>query len=184
MLNKSIFISESRLNDSFLTRKCLESLNNINATINTSELSKIKHLLEVLNKVKELKDINYVIFSCDIFYIKKNAEEWNQLETYLLNNNKDMYFFRLPNSSFLNSDFFIIKNNKNINLTIKFFKEVLQQYQHPNLINELKNKINYGVIPPEYVVFGNTIYNKDKCLIHYSESVEQIDRMESELLSE
>ena len=37
-----------------------------------------------------------------------------------------------------------------------------------SIINILKSKINYDFIPNDYVVFGTTIYNSNKSLLHHA----------------
>jgi tRNA uridine 5-carbamoylmethylation protein Kti12 len=78
----------------------------------------------------------------------------------------------------VNSGFFIIKNNDNITNIINFFIEVLQTidttekvkmpYGDQSIINNLKNIINYGFIPNDYVVFATHIFNINKSLFHHA----------------
>ena len=148
--------------------------------------NKINHLINVLNKYDSLSDIKYFIFSdCDIIYIKNNINEWYNLEEIILNNNKDIYFMKEGSTNQVNSGFFIIKNNNNIKNIINFFMEVLQIFDKTckskmpfgdqSIINNLKNKLNYGFIPNDYVIFGAVIYNKNKSLLHHAVCCETID---------
>ena len=148
--------------------------------------NKIKHLINVLNNYDSLNDIQYFIFTdCDIIYIKQNINEWYNLRKYIVNQNKDIYFMRENVSDDINSGFFIIKNNSNIKNIINFFIEVLHTFDitekkdmpfgDQSIINKLKYKINYGFIPNEYVIFGTTIYNKDKSLFHHAVCCTDID---------
>jgi len=145
MLYNSLFICYSTPNYSKLTNIFLESLNNLNIkNINhiidnpPSDLlkktgfqtnlwyycvkNKINHLINVLNKYDTLTHTQYFIFTdCDIIYIKKNINEWNNLEKDIINENKDIYFMRENTSNDVNSGFFIIKNNNNIKDIINFF---------------------------------------------------------------
>jgi len=201
MLDKSLFICYSTPNYSKLTNLCLNSLHDINVNnINhmtddttimfektgfQTELwyycvrNKINHLINVIKNYDDLKNIQYFIFNdCDVIYIKKNINEWYNLENYIQNENKDIHFMREGTSNDVNSGFFIIKNNNNIKKIIHFFVEVLKtiditkKEQMPlgdqSIINNLKNKINYGFIPNDYVVFGTSIYNSNKSLFHHA----------------
>ena len=201
MLDKSLFICYSTPNYSKLTNLCLNSLHEINVNnINhmkdnisilfektgfRTELwyycirNKINHLINVLKNYDGLNNIKYFIFTdCDIIYIKKNINEWYNLENYIQNENKDVYFMREGETNNVNSGFFIIKNNGNITNIINFFVEILQTidttekvkmpFGDQSIINNLKSKINYGFIPNDYVVFGTNIYNSNKSLFHHA----------------
>jgi Nucleotide-diphospho-sugar transferase len=208
MLEKSLFICYSTPNYSKLTNIFLNSLhdikvNNINhMTDDVSNLfentgfqtdlwyycvrNKINHLIHVLQGYDDLKNIKYFIFTdCDIIYIKKNTNEWYNLENYIQNENNDIHFMRENITNDVNSGFFIIKNNNNIKNIINFFIEVLQTFdmtqkeQMPfgdqSIINNLKGKINYGFIPNDYVVFGSCIYNRNKSLFHHAVCCNDVD---------
>ena len=209
MLDKSLFICYSTPNYSKLTNMCLDSLRDINVNnINhmTDDVSfentgfqtelwyycvrnKINHLINVLQDYDSndsLKNIKYFIFTdCDIIYIKKNINEWYNLENYIQNENKDIHFMRESTLNSVNSGFFIIENNNNIKNIIIFFVEVLKiiditkKSQMPfgdqSIINKLKNKINYGFIPNDYIVFGTTIYNSNKSLLHHAVGCRDVD---------
>jgi hypothetical protein len=150
-------------------------------------LSKIKHLIDTLEKEKE-KNINnsyeyYVFSDCDIFYMKQNKQEWDNLESYIINTENQIYFMQDEGFDNVNSGFFVIKKNY-IEEAIAFFKEVYitmgitkksdMQFGDQTIINNLKHKINYGLIPNEYVIYGKTIYNKKKALFHHAVSVGSI----------
>jgi hypothetical protein len=148
--------------------------------------NKINHLINVLKNYDGLNNIKYFIFTdCDIIYIKDNVNEWYNLEKYIQNENKDIHFMREDSSEDVNSGFFIIKNNDNITNIINFFIEVLQTidttekvkmpFGDQSIINNLKNKINYGFIPNDYVVFGTTIYNSNKSLFHHAVCCRDVD---------
>lgn len=208
MLNKSLFICYSTPNYSKLTNIFLNSLHDIqvnNINHMTDDISilfkntgfqtdlwyycvrnKINHLINVLQDYDSLKNTKYFIFTdCDIIYIKKNINEWHNLENYIQNENKDIHFMREGTSNDVNSGFFIIKNNNNIKKIINFFVEVLKtiditkKEQMPfgdqSIINNLKNKINYGFIPNDYVVFGTSIYNRNKSLFHHAVCCRDVD---------
>jgi hypothetical protein len=208
MLDKSLFICYSTPNYSKLTNIFLNSLydinvNNINHMIDDINIlfkntgfqtdlwyycvrNKINHLINVLKNYDCLNNIKYFIFTdCDIVYIKKNINEWYNLENYIQNENKDIYFMRENLSNDVNSGFFIIKNNDNITNIINFFIKVLQTidtiekvkmpFGDQSIINNLKNTINYGFIPNDYVVFGSTIYNINKSLFHHAVCCRDVD---------
>lgn len=208
MLDKSLFICYSTPNYSKLTNIFLNSLHDIqvnNINHMTDDISilfkntgfqtdlwyycvrnKINHLINVLQDYDSLKNTKYFIFTdCDIIYIKKNINEWHNLENYIQNENKDIHFMREGISNDVNSGFFIIKNNNNIKKIINFFVEVLKTiditkkeqmpYGDQSIINNLKNKINYGFIPNDYVVFGTSIYNRNKSLFHHAVCCRDVD---------
>jgi hypothetical protein len=220
MLNNFLYICYSTPNYSKLTDIFLDSLNNINV-ININHLidtptiyttsgfqtdlwyycvrNKINHLINVLTNYDNLTDIKYFIFTdCDIFYIKNNINEWYNLEKYIENEDKDIFFMRENISSDVNSGLFFIKNNLKIKDIIKFFIEVIQLIDitkkedmplgDQSIINNLKDKINYGYIPNDYVIFGTTIYNKNKSLFHHAigcrdidEKIEQINKIKFQI---
>lgn len=208
MLVKSLFICYSTDNYSKLTNLCLNSLqdinvNNINHMKDKLDVSnkktgfrtdlwyycvfnKINHLINVLKNYDSLNNIKYFIFTdCDIIYIKKNLNEWYNLENYIENENKDIYFMREQYSNDVNSGFFIIKNNDNITNIINFFVDVLQTiditkkenmpFGDQSIINRLKSKINYGLIPNDYVIFGTLIFNSNKSLLHHAVGCKDVD---------
>ena len=208
MLEKSLFICYSTPNYSKLTNLCLNSLHDINVTnINhmlddTTNLfektgfqtdlwyhcvrNKINHLIHVLQEYDGLTNVKYFIFTdCDIIYLKQNVNEWYNLEKYIENEDKDIYFMREHTSDEINSGLFIIKNNDNIKNIIDFFMEVLQTFDttakdqmyfgDQSIINNLKKKINYGFIPNDYVVFGTFIFNRNKSLFHHAVCCMDVD---------
>lgn len=205
MLSKSLFICYSTPNYSELTDICLNSIRDINvknSRINhlldtppipqiggfASELwyycvrNKINHLVNVLTNSEKLTNISYFIFTdCDIHYKKKNIQEWFNLEEYIAEGDKDIYFMGERNSERdVNSGFFIIKNNENISNIINFFSEVVEIFDisdkknmplgDQTIVNNLKYKLNWGYIPDEYIIAGPCPFNADKCLIHHATS--------------
>jgi hypothetical protein len=69
--------------------------------------NKINHLINVLNNHDSLTDIQYFIFTdCDIFYIEKNRHEWDNLEKYIVDENKDIFFMRETHTD-VNSGFLL-----------------------------------------------------------------------------
>jgi len=219
MLDKSLFICYSTSNYSKLTNLFLNSLqeinvNNINHMQDELDVlnkptgfrtdlwyycvrNKINHLVDSLKKYHSLNNIKYFIFTdCDIIYIKKNLSEWHDLENYIQNENKNIFFMRENTTNDVNSGFFIIKNNNNIPSIINFFIKVLEimdttekkdmPYGDQSIVNKLKSEINYGFIPNDYVVFGTKIFNSNKSLFHHAigcrdvdEKIVQINRIKS-----
>lgn len=205
MLNNSLFVCYSTPNYSRMTNIFLNSLKEINIKNiehlldNTkicnnnlgfqSEIwyysirNKINHLINILNKDNKIK--YYIFTDCDIVYIKENINEWDNLEKYIINKDKDIFFMRENLSNDVNTGFFIIKNNDNINNIIKFFIKVLDtidktKKEHmplgdQTIINNLKNEINYDYIPNNYVIFGTNIFNKKKSLFHHAVCCKNID---------
>jgi hypothetical protein len=157
-------------------------------------LNKIKHLIDTL-KESRVKQRKYFIFSdCDIHFLVKNKIMWTQLDKHCMSTNKDIYFMREGNGKEVNTGFFIIKNNQNLPHIIHFFEMVYETMQltpreqmkfgDQTIINNIKQKINYGTIPNEYVIWGTTIFNKQKALFHHAvnckdvvDKVEQIKEM-------
>jgi hypothetical protein len=148
--------------------------------------NKINHLINILNDYESLSHIKYFIFTdCDVFYIKNNTSEWKELENFIINENNDIFFMREHTTDDINSGFYIIKNNNNIAYIINFFVEVLQTIDVSKktdmhlgdqiIINRLKHKINYTFIPNDYVIFGTTIFNKNKSLFHHAVCCRDVD---------
>jgi hypothetical protein len=211
MLDKSLFICYSTPNYSKLTNMFLNSLydihvndNNINHMFDDSVskmftetgfqtdlwyysiINKLQHLINVLKNHDSLNNIKYFISTdCDIIYIKNNINEWNNLENYMQNENKDIYFMREDMSSDINGGFFIIKNNDNITNIINFFIKVLQTMvitekvnmplADQTIINKYKEIINYGFIPNDYVIWATNIHNINKSLFHHAVCCRDVD---------
>jgi hypothetical protein len=151
-----------------------------------SIINKLQHLINVLKNHDSLNNIKYFISTdCDIIYIKNNINEWNNLENYMQNENKDIYFMREDMSSDINGGFFIIKNNDNITNIINFFIKVLQTMvitekvnmplADQTIINKYKEIINYGFIPNDYVIWATNIHNINKSLFHHAVCCRDVD---------
>jgi hypothetical protein len=159
--------------------------------------NKIQHLITVLENYKIDNSKKYFIFSdCDIIFINKNREKWSELQDFVDNNDNDIFFMREHNIELVNTGFFIIKNNKNLKYIISFFKSVLFTLLNRNIktmelgdqtiINEMLNNINFDRIPNDFIVYGRTIYNNNKSLVHHAvycksvdEKIEQINFIKS-----
>ena len=217
MLDKSLFICYSTPNYEKMTNIFFESLKNINVkninhllqdpTISIEKTGfrtelwyyclkkKKEHLVNVLKSNID-SHYSYFIFSdCDINYIKKNVNEWYNLEKYMIDTNKDIYFMRENVTNDVNSGFYIIKNNENLKNIIEFFIEVIKEMYNKNsdlepndqvIINKFKNRINFDYIPNEYVVWANYIWDINKSLFHHAvcttdvtDKIEQINKVKS-----
>lgn len=204
MLDKSLFICYSTPNYSEMTNMFLDSLRDINVNDNnlkhmldcsTTEMfketgfksdlwyycnrAKLRHFISVIKNHKLLTNIKYFICTdCDVIYIKKNIDEWCNLESFIQNEDKDIFFMREGTTNDINGGFYIIKNNDNITSIIDFLTEVSKIFDsstntevpmgEQQIINNLKCGINYGFIPNEYVIFGSHIYNVNKSLFHHA----------------
>jgi hypothetical protein len=201
MLDKSLIICYSTPNYKNLTRISLQSLYELDVkkenikhkkdipplelTIKTGFMTdlfhyciihKVEHLIKTLIENKGKYEY-YISLDLDIWFIKKNRDEWKNLKSLIDNSDKDIFFMRENISKDVNGGFFIIKN-RYIEKTISFLEEVYNEllikkkHELPmleqQLINEKKSKINYDYIPNEYVIFGESIYNKNKSLFHHA----------------
>ena len=135
MLNKSLFICYSTPNYSKLTNIFLDSLSDLNVK-NINHLidnppsnlvvetgfqtnlwyycvrNKINHLINVLNNHETLTETQYFIFTdCDIIYIKKNMNQWDNLENDIINESKDeIIFSKFQNIGFVFNIGIVFKN--------------------------------------------------------------------------
>lgn len=141
--------------------------------------NKIEHLLNVLYNHQRLQTIKYFIFSdCDVVFLKNNANEWSNLERFIVQTERDIFFMREGTSEDVNTGLFIVKNNENMPRNISFFESVVQKlntsntedlpYGDQTVINSLLASIDYGFIPNDYVVWGTQIYNSRKSLFHHA----------------
>jgi len=165
---------------------------------------KIKHLIHTLEKHLEYPSIKYFIFSdCDVMFIRKNFQEWYNLEEFIQNQNKDIYFMEeiYINENDVNSGFFIILNNPStIPGLIQFFQKVSETMQQSesnkmpfgdqSIINQFKYEINFGYIPNDYVIYGTVIFNPQKSLIHHAvccpnleQKIDQINWIQEKICS-
>jgi hypothetical protein len=200
-LNESLIISYSTPNYK-LTPHFIESLQNIGVSENNINIFfdnsicepneviahseywiqiKIKKLKNLISQLKiNLNNKNYKYFissDCDLWFIKDNLNEWNNLQNFVDISNKDIFFMSEDRSQNINGGFYIIKNNENIKIIIDYFENIFNQliiteprdipYSDQQIINLHKYLINYDLIPIEYVVWGEFVYNKEKCLFHH-----------------
>jgi len=142
--------------------------------------AKIKHLVNTLKDTKSVSPKYYIFTDCDVRMIQKNVTEWDSLQKYIDKEkpDKDVFFMIEGTSRDVNTGFFIIKNNTNLPQTISFFEQVLEimekskigemPFGDQSIVNNIKDQLNFDFIPSEYVIFGNTIFNKNKCLVHHA----------------
>ena len=213
MLQKALFVSYSTPNYEKLTNVYLESLKNIGVTKIEHKIdqdidyqtncdlgfrsefwyksvkNKIRNLINVLKNKKSDKSIEYFIQSdCDIQYFSKNVHEWENLEYFIKNNEKQIFFMRerrIHNK--INSGFFIIKNNEHINAIIGFFESVILNLDtrkikdlalgDQTVINIFLKRqlIKYDFIPTCYVIWGERIYDINKALFHHAVCASNIE---------
>ena len=99
---------------------------------------------------------------------------WEELKNYIESTQYDVYFTDDRCDGNVNSGFYIIKLNDNIQKVIDFFDRVLSEMkrgEHQNdqtIINQHKHTINYGYIPEEYIILGPVIIDTDKALLHHA----------------
>ncbi len=137
---------------------------------------KVEHFKNIL---KEKKD-NYKYFfccDCDIFFIYKNKDNWNELFNVINKSKKQIFYMREGNREGINTGFAIIKQCY-VEKMIEIYEKVLNIMDHKprvemplgdqTIINDIKNEIDFEYIPYIYVVFGWTIFNKKKSLFHHA----------------
>ena len=216
ILENSTFISYSTRNYENITNKFLNSLHkigvkneNIKYKLDTydslifenegfqsdlwyyANLNKLMHLITILENYKKINS-NYFIFTdCDIIFIEKNRQEWDNLQKFIDENENDIFFMRENTYDIVNAGFFIIKKNKNIKYIINFFKFLLNNLLHrekqtipcsiQTVINELLNNVNYDYIPNEFVVYGDIIFNSSKSLFHHAVKCNNLDEKNKQI---
>lgn len=200
MISESVIACYSTLNYQLLTDICISSLISIgfkedqikhlldNITNNKPPVRSLfrKNIWfkSIINKVIHLKSViqthigstyKYVIFTdCDIRYIKKNGDKWDELKQYMETTPYDVYFTDDRCGGNVNSGFYIVKLNANIQKMVRFFEIVIADMRLNNksedqiVINKYKHTINYGYIPQDYIILGTAIINKDKALLHHA----------------
>jgi hypothetical protein len=208
LLNESMIISYSTPNYKEPTNLYLDSLKKLgvkddnikhkNKVVQSDVLyydvtNKIMHLITVLENFKNNEIYKYFIFSdCDISFIQKNKDKWSELQSFIDENPNDIFFTREGVQDSVNTGFFIIKNNRNIKYIISFFKNVLfnllnrekgtMELGIQTIINEMLHNINYDFIPNDYIVYGTTIYNNNKSLIHHAVNCKSIDEKITQII--
>ena len=137
---------------------------------------KVEHFKTIL---KEKKD-NYKYFfccDCDIFFIYKNRDKWNELFDIIDKSKKQIFYMREGNREGINTGFAIIKQSY-VEKMIEIYENVLHKMKNTSrvemplgdqtIINNIKNEIDFEYIPYTYVVFGWTIFNKQCALFHHA----------------
>jgi hypothetical protein len=156
--------------------------------------NKIKHLIETL-KINKNKYTYFIFSDCDIRFVERNKNKWVNIEEFLQLTENDIYFMREHVSEDVNSGFFIMKNSS-IDKVIDFFTEVYEtmlstdnscmELGDQTIVNNIKNKINYGFIPNNNVIFGPFEFDVENALIHHaigardvSDKIEQINNVKN-----
>lgn len=144
-------------------------------------IHKIEHLI---NSLKSYDYEYYICLDLDIWFLKNNENEWENIKTIVDNSFNDIFFMRENNTNDVNGGFYIIKN-KNKDIIIDFFSQIYNTlliknknelpFADQTLINENKHKINFEYIPNDYVIWGNCIYNKEKALFHHAVCCRDVD---------
>jgi len=139
-------------------------------------ITKLKHLIDSL-KLHYGKFDYYISSDCDVQFLPNNVEKWSELEEYIKQNNKDVYFMNEKNTKAVNGGFYIICN-KNLDTTIDFLTGIYNEmivtpyekmpYGEQTLINNKLHILNYGMIPNKYVIWSRTIYDYKNSLIHHA----------------
>ena len=139
-------------------------------------IQKVKNVIDKLYENKNKYEY-YISSDCDIWFFKNKDHFWNELEDYIVNNDYALTFMREDRTELINGGFFII-SNKYLNNSIIFLERVYElllntprheiPFLEQTIINNIKNEINFGFIPNEYVIWGNVIYNKEKSLFHHA----------------
>lgn len=139
-------------------------------------ITKLKHLIDSL-KLHHGKYDYYISSDCDVQFLPNNVEQWSELEEYMKENNKDIYFMNENCTQNVNGGFYIICN-KNLDTTIDFLTEIYNEmiitpyekmpFGEQSLINKKLDRLNYGMIPNKYVIWSRTIYDYKSSLIHHA----------------
>jgi len=137
---------------------------------------KVKHFKTILKEKKN----NYKYFFCcdsDIVFIYKNKDKWNEFFNIIDKDEKGIFYMREGNKEGINTGFAIIKQSY-VEKMIEIYEKVLNimvnkpRIEMPlgdqTIINDIKNEIDFSYIPYIYVVFGWTIFNKNKALFHHA----------------
>jgi hypothetical protein len=139
-------------------------------------LNKVLHVKNMLLQYKKSEYKYFIFTDCDIRFIEKNKHCWEDLKLFIDSNGKDIYFTDDRSGTTVNSGFYIIKNNENINTIIDFFNNVVDEMMNNNdiesedqvVINKLKHTVNFGYIPREYIVLGINVDDKEKVILHHA----------------
>ena len=146
-------------------------------------ITKLKHLIDSLQLHNGKYDY-YISSDCDVQFLQNNVEKWSELELYIKENDKDIYFMNEKNTKDVNGGFYIICN-KNLDKTIAFLTDIYNEmiitpfekmpFGEQTLINNKRHLLNYGMIPNKYVIWSRTIYDNKSSLIHHAVNTNDIN---------
>jgi hypothetical protein len=163
------------------------------------KINKLKNLIDVLKKNYNNSKYKYFISSdCDIWFINENEKEWDNLQQYIDNMNKDIFFMAEGEDLdgrggfSINNGFFIIKNNDNLIDIIIFLTNIYNKVSNINIsdlpylvyhhiFNDDKYNINFFYIPNDCCVWSYRIFNYDKALLHHPVCSETIDQKKEKI---
>ena len=149
--------------------------------------NKIRHLIDVLSTPHST---DFFFFSdCDITFFPHNILKWNDLELFIRNSDKSIFFMHENvHEDLMNGGFFIIKNNFLIHSFILFFTQVLNDMiSHPqdsffedqDIINRIKHLIPYDFIHNRFVAWGFSVFDPYFTLFHHATcSHDVIDKLQ------
>ncbi len=137
---------------------------------------KVEHFKNILKEKKN--DYNYFFCcDCDIVFIYKNRDKWNELFKTIDNSKKQIFYMKEGNREGINTGFAIVKQCY-VEKMIEIYDTVLNKMKitprvemplgDQTIINNIKNDIDFDYIPIKYVVFGWTIFNKNNALFHHA----------------
>ena len=166
-------------------------------------LNKVVHLVDSLkeftNPHYRYAEIEYFIFcDCDVFFYSKNRECWDEVEDYMKLIHADIFFMREGESHVeVNTGFYIIKRNENLEEIIQFFEKVIEfmklnmhkkSGEDQIVINELKSNIKWDFFPNKYMCTAENCYDTNATLLQHAicsknidEKIEQIKRVHEKL---
>ena len=138
--------------------------------------TKVEHFKNMLKKHKN-KYKYFFCCDCDIYFIYKNKDKWNNLLDIIEKSEKQIFYMREGNKEGINTGCAIIKNSY-VDKMIEVYERLLNEMKKtPRLemplgdqtfINHWKNNINFEYIPHRFVAFGWRIFDQNNCLFHHA----------------
>lgn len=137
---------------------------------------KVEHFKNIL-KEKKNKYKYFFCCDCDIVFIYKNRDKWNELFNTIDKSKKQIFYMKEGNREGINTGFAIVKQCY-VEKMIEIYDTVLNKMKitprvemplgDQTIINNIKEEIDFDYIPIKYVVFGWTIFNKNNALFHHA----------------